>query len=393
MVILKKIFINFSIVGLSYFFSIFFSYLLINRAVDPHIISKIGSIEYLIIICVGIINFAVVPNAIRLIVSDQANFKHIVKMTQDSRFTLGLIIFTLLLLSSFYFGIEFFYTSLLLIILSISIDYTLYPLGKNIFSAIINFIRNGMSYIFLILILLYFNEEVLSASVFPMFIIFSLISFFATSYNLKFFYFPKNKFRFLKLYFDQYQLGLGNFFLENSRPIFFLIGIKILNLDELIIFYGLSKIYIFFLGVRRLLVSNLIKYFSNIKFSNYFDFFIFSISIFFVTIVFFQTNKISLFIFGNINENSLISIKIISLTILFASFFLSSAPRIQILKLDNSFFIINFINFTLLLILFFFIFIYKLGLIYILLSLMLFELSSSIALKIRLIFIKNDKQY
>lgn len=336
---IKSVYLVGILTGLGYLASTIFSFLLVRMTSDA-VVQEIAIIESIIITIISITAFGVQPHATRAIATKEI-WQHDFRAAQASKLTAGILI-ALIFLALHVAGFGKIYLYLTLTpLFSIGIEYALYALGHPVLASIVSFLKNGSTYLILIIIIFVSPNSVDARTFIIILSLGTLLSLYLGRHLLKTPVLAPVSISALSGYLTYFKIGAGSFFIEYIRPLALLIGGLYLSASDLEIYYPILKFYLLYIGIRRLVVGALYKEIQNKSRALLIDRFFIAAGFFSLLILFIADSFIAQILFSSNQELASNLIALSGLCIFGSSFFLTSGPRIQIAGLDNDFFFAN----------------------------------------------------
>lgn len=236
------------------------------KSFDQTLVYDIGNYESLIAIFTAIISLGLQLVTVRdIALSDK--WRKILTNTQRDRFTLSLLIFLSILLFDFFFKrIEFenllFYIVIPLI--ALNADYSFYGKGEPEKGSLLSFLRVTIVSLFIIFSVIFKNPYVKISFIITILATYLLIGLLSSYFN-KQDYLVKPKANFYISYFKSLNVGIAS-----SALVFFGLGIVsyasfFYTQEAIANAYLILKIYVFYVGIKRLMVQILFKELTNDK--------------------------------------------------------------------------------------------------------------------------------
>lgn len=255
---IKRIFIVVLLTGLSQVISLFSVGFL--KSLDQSLVYDIGNYESLIVVFTAIISLGLQLVTVRdIALSDK--WRQILTNTQRDRFSLSLIIFvSVLLFDLFVRTLEFesmlFYVVIPLI--ALNADYSFYGKGEPEKGALLSFLRVTILSLFIILSVIFENTYIKISFIITILLTYFLVGILSSYFN-KQHYLVKPSICFYKSYFKSLKVGVAS-----SALVFFGLGIvsyaSFFYTEQAIAnAYLVLKIYVFYVGIKRLMVQILFK--------------------------------------------------------------------------------------------------------------------------------------
>jgi len=251
---IKRLFIVAILTGTGHFVNLISLKFITNHA-NEATIAFIGELDSLTLLMVSIIAFGLQLSSTRELAILDKDWQEVYYTTQSARFTLSLF---LMLLG----GTGFIYTKNYLFfiapVIALNADYALYGRGKPVLGAMVAFIRVFVPSITIIISSVYFINELPLLFCLSIVISYFLVGF-VVSKILLVNYFVKPSLKSLLKYVKNVKIGLAN-------VAYFFIGVGILNIlsyfnsnQAISIAYMALKLYMIFIGVRRIIVQSFFK--------------------------------------------------------------------------------------------------------------------------------------
>jgi len=233
----------------------------ISNYSSQSVIAFIGELDSLALLIVSITAFGLQLSSTREIAIRDNDWQKVYYSAQSARLTMGILLMILGLSGFLYTKNYMFFIAP---IIALNADYALYGRGKPISGAIVAFIRITIPSITVILSSVYFIE--LLPLLFSISILLAYFTAgFIVSKILNVNYLVKPKFKSLLEYVKNIKIGLANL-------AYFFVGIGILNIlsyinseETVSIAYMALKLYMIFIGVRRIIVQSFFKEIKELK--------------------------------------------------------------------------------------------------------------------------------
>ena len=230
------------------------------KTLDQSLVYDIGNFESLIVVFTAIISLGLQLVTVRdIALSDK--WKQILLDSQRDRLTFSfLVLISVLSVDLFFKRLEFdsllFYVVIPLI--ALNADYSFYGKGEPERGAFLSFLRVGILSIFIIFSVIFENNYIKITYIITTLIIYLAVGLLSSYFNNQQ-YFVKPKLDFYKSYIKSLNVGLASFAL-----VFFGLGVisfasYFYNEKAVANAYLLLKIYVFYVGIKRLLVQILFK--------------------------------------------------------------------------------------------------------------------------------------
>ena len=328
---IKRLLIIASLTGLGHLTTLL-SLKYIAKYIQNDTIALIGEIDSLTLLIVAIIAFGLQLSSTRDIALLE-NWKTELIEAQSARVTLSIILIVVGLSGYIYTkNYVFFFAP----IIALNADYALYGRGMPIMGAFVSLIRVLIPSIVLVIASVYFTNNIVflfvTSIVFSYFITGLLVSF-----TLKVNYFVRPKFKSLKKYLGNIDIGIASFSM-------FFIGIGIINVvsyfndDEAIaIAYIALKFYMIFKGVRRIIVQTFFKELMEDSVSLKVDSFAMVAGLVFFNTLLFYPNAIISLLFSERYSSYTTTFIILGLAGFLSSFTTSSGTRLLLQKQDKAY--------------------------------------------------------
>ncbi len=230
------------------------------KTLEQSLIYDIGNFESLVVIFTAIISLGLQLVTVRDIALND-KWRKILINSQRDRFTFSLVILVSVLFFDLFFkGLEFdnllFYVVIPLI--ALNADYSFYGKGEPEKGAFLSFLRVTILSVFIILSVVFDNQYVKITYIITLLLSYFMVGTLSSYFN-KQTYLVKLKTNFYKSYFVSLDVGAASFAL-----VFFGLGIVsfasfFYNVEAIANAYLLLKIYVFYIGIKRLIVQILFK--------------------------------------------------------------------------------------------------------------------------------------
>lgn len=255
---IKKIFIVALLTGFSQIISLVSVGFL--KTLDASLVYEIGNFESLIVIFTAIIALGLQLVTVRDIALTK-KWQKILINSQRDRFTFSLLIFVSVISFDLFFKeikLENMLFYLVIPLIALNSDYSFYGKGEPIKGSFLSFLRVFILSIFIILSVVFENEYVKITYVITVLITYFIVGYLSSYFNRQT-YFLKPKTDFFKSYFASFNVGIASFAL-----VFFGLGIVsfasfFYSEASIANAYLILKIYVFYIGIKRLLVQILFK--------------------------------------------------------------------------------------------------------------------------------------
>ncbi|MDX1769314.1 MAG: hypothetical protein R3294_14745 [Arenibacter troitsensis] len=328
---IKRLLIIASLTGLGHLTTLL-SLKYIAKYIQNDTIALIGEIDSLTLLIVAIIAFGLQLSSTRDIALLE-NWKTELIEAQSARVTLSMLLIVVGL-SGFIYTKN--YVCFFAPIIALNADYALYGRGMPIMGAFVSLIRVLIPSIVLVIASVYFSNYIVF-----LFVTSIVFSYFITgllvSITLKVNYFVRPKFKSLKKYLGNIDIGIASFSM-------FFIGIGIINVvsyfndDEAIaIAYIALKFYMIFKGVRRIIVQTFFKELMEDSVSLKVDSFAMVAGLVFFSTLLFYPNAIISLLFSERYSSYTTTFVILGLAGFLSSFTTSSGTRLLLQKKDKAY--------------------------------------------------------
>ncbi|SMG43637.1 lipopolysaccharide biosynthesis protein [Arenibacter troitsensis] len=328
---IKRLLIIASLTGLGHLTTLL-SLKYIAKYIQNDTIALIGEIDSLTLLIVAIIAFGLQLSSTRDIALLE-NWKTELIEAQSARVTLSMLLIVVGL-SGFIYTKN--YVCFFAPIIALNADYALYGRGMPIMGAFVSLIRVLIPSIVLVIASVYFSNYIVF-----LFVTSIVFSYFITgllvSITLKVNYFVRPKFKSLKKYLGNIDIGIASFSM-------FFIGIGIINVvsyfndDEAIaIAYIALKFYMIFKGVRRIIVQTFFKELMEDSVSLKVDSFAMVAGLVFFSTLLFYPNAIISLLFSERYSSYTTTFIILGLAGFLSSFTTSSGTRLLLQKKDKAY--------------------------------------------------------
>ncbi|RIA08216.1 hypothetical protein OE09_0025 [Flavobacteriaceae bacterium MAR_2010_72] len=255
---IKKIFIVAFLTGFSQIISLVSVGFL--KTLDQSLVYDIGNYESLIVVFTAIISLGLQLVTVRDIAVSE-KWKAILLNSQRDRFTFSFVVLIGILLVDVFFKrleLETLLFYVVIPLIALNGDYSFYGKGEPERGAFLSFLRVGILSIFIIFSVVFDNPYVKITYVVTTLVTYFVVGSLSSHFN-KQSYFVKPKLDFYKSYINSLDVGLASFAL-----VFFGLGIisfaSYFYTEEAVAnAYLLLKIYVFYVGIKRLLVQILFK--------------------------------------------------------------------------------------------------------------------------------------
>ena len=255
---IKRIFIVALLTGFSQIISLVSVGFL--KTLDQSLVYDIGNFESLVVIFTAIIALGLQLVTVRDIALTD-NWEKILLNSQRDRFTFSLLILVIVVCFDLFFK-EIKLDNLLFYVviplIALNSDYSFYGKGEPVKGSFLSFLRVFTLSIFIILSIVFENQYVKITYIITVLITYFLVGVLSSYFN-KQDYFLKPKKDFYNSYFASFNVGIASFSL-----VFFGLGIisfaSFFYTEQSISnAYLILKIYVFYIGIKRLLVQILFK--------------------------------------------------------------------------------------------------------------------------------------
>lgn len=226
------------------------------KNLDSSLVYDIGRYESLVVVFTAIIALGLQLATTRdLAISN--SWKNILLKGQRDRFTFSIIIFIVVLITDIILTdlkLEMFLFYSIIPLIALNADYSFYGKGEPVKGAFLSFLRVGILSMFIILSVIFNNPFVKITYIITVLIVYFLIGTLTSYYN-KLSYLMKPKLDFYKSYIRSLDIGLASFSL-----VFFGLGVVsfagyFYTEKAVANAYLLLKIYVFYIGIKRILVQ------------------------------------------------------------------------------------------------------------------------------------------
>lgn len=261
---IKRIFIVVLLTGFSQIISLLSVGFL--KSLDQTLVYEIGNYESLIAIFTAIISLGLQLVTVRdIALSDK--WRGILTNTQRDRFTLSLfILVSVLLFDIFLKRLEFesviFY--LVIPLIALNADYSFYGKGEPERGSLLSFFRVTILSLFIILSVIFKNPFIKVTFILTILLTYFVVGMLSSYFN-KQNYFVKPKLNFYQSYLQSLNVGIAS-----TALVFFGLGIVsyasfFYSEQAIANAYLVIKIYVFYIGIKRLMVQILFKELTNEK--------------------------------------------------------------------------------------------------------------------------------
>jgi len=230
------------------------------KTLDQSLVYDIGNFESLIAIFTAIISLGLQVVTVRdIALTDK--WQQILINSQRDRLTFSFLVLVGFLTVDFFFKrleLETLLFYAVIPLIALNSDYSFYGKGEPKRGAFLSFLRVGILSVFIIVSVIFKNPYIKITYIITTLLIYCLVGWLSSYYN-KQTYFVKPKIDFYKSYLKSLSVGLASFAL-----VFFGLGIisfasYFYTEEATANAYLLLKIYVFYIGVKRLLVQILFK--------------------------------------------------------------------------------------------------------------------------------------
>jgi hypothetical protein len=230
------------------------------KTLDQSLVYDIGNYESLIVVFTAVISLGLQVVTVRHIAISK-NWQQILINSQRDRLTFSFfVVFGVICFDFFIKTIQIeniiFYSVIPLI--ALNSDYAFYGKGEPIKGAFLSFLRVSILSLFIIFSVVFENQYIRISFIIAILITYFLIGFLSSRFNQQA-YFVRPKINFYKSYLKSMNVGLASFSL-----VFF--GLGVVSYASLFYTEGaianaylLLKIYVFYVGIKRLIVQILFK--------------------------------------------------------------------------------------------------------------------------------------
>ncbi len=312
------------------------------KTLDQSVVYDIGNYESLIVVFTAIISLGLQVVTVRDIAISK-NWQRILTNSQRDRLTFSFVIIVGALFFDFFIKTIqvdnlIFYAVIPLI--ALNSDYAFYGKGEPIKGAFLSFLRVSILSLFIIFSVVFENENIRVSFIITILITYFLIGFLSSRLNLQA-YIVKPKTNFYKSYLNSMNVGLASFSL-----VFFGLGVvsyaSLFYTEEAIAnAYLLLKIYVFYVGIKRLIVQILFKELTSEKLIKTIDHIGIVIGSAIILILIYYP-EYSIKFFAKDYEKSIYNLYYLLPAIFFTSISITSSVDL-LLKLKDRFYSIGFI--------------------------------------------------
>lgn len=255
---IKRIFIVALLTGFSQIISLVSVGFL--KSLDQSLVYDIGNFESLVVIFTAIIALGLQLVTVRdIALADK--WQKILINSQRDRFTFSLLIFLSVICFDLFFKeikLDHLLFYLVIPLIALNSDYSFYGKGEPVKGAFLSFLRVFILSIFIILSVVFESEYVKITYIITVLLTYFLVGLLSSNFNKQnYFLMPKKDF--YKSYYASFNVGIASFAL-----VFFGLGIVsfasfFFTEHAIANAYLLLKIYVFYIGIKRLLVQILFK--------------------------------------------------------------------------------------------------------------------------------------
>ncbi len=312
------------------------------KTLDKSVVYDIGNYESLIVVFTAIISLGLQVVTVRDIAISK-NWQKILINSQRDRLTFSLLIVISVLCFDFFIKtIQFdniiFY--LVIPLIALNSDYAFYGKGEPIKGAFLSFLRVTILSLFIIFSVVFENQNISISFIITILITYLLIGLLSSLFN-KQSYLIKPKIDFYKSYLSSMNVGLASFSL-----VFFGLGIvsyaSLFYTENAIAnAYLLLKIYVFYVGIKRLIVQILFKELTSEKLIKVIDHIGIVVGLFVILVLIFYP-EYSIKFFAKDYEKSVHNLYFLLPAIFFTSISITSSVDL-LLKLKDRFYSLGFI--------------------------------------------------
>lgn len=255
---IKRIFIVALLTGFSQIISLVSVGFL--KTLDQSLVYDIGNFESLVVVFTAIIALGLQLVTVRdIALADK--WQKILINSQRDRFTFSLLIFVSVICFDLFFKeikLDHLLFYVVIPLIALNSDYSFYGKGEPVKGAFLSFLRVFILSIFIILSVVFDSEYVKITYIITVLLTYFLVGLLSSYFN-KQTYFLKPKKDFYKSYYASFNVGIASFAL-----VFFGLGIVsfasfFFTEQAIANAYLLLKIYVFYIGIKRLLVQILFK--------------------------------------------------------------------------------------------------------------------------------------
>lgn len=338
----KKIFIVGGITGLGHILQTGLVPVAV-RYIDSHDVARIGVIDSLFAIVIAIVSFGMQLTTTRDIATTK-NWRIVLGDTQKARLALSLIISMVGLIMLVLSNWNSSYLVLLLSpVVALNLDFALYGKGLPIKAAAVSFMRLSMPVATILILMVtsgHFN------SVYYLWIMcgFAVLSGFIVTKILKVPYFPPINPRSVAKYKESFWIGLSTLAITLNRSGLIYIASILLYKDDVVLVFGIMKILLLFIGVKRLLVQTYYKDLLSRAKAKRIDQIFFILGLFSAFTLFVFNEHFSSLIFGTEIQNAASSVFVLSIVIFIVSVFPTSDAVLLLKKKDDSYIRTNLLS-------------------------------------------------
>ncbi|MFT6916068.1 MAG: O-antigen/teichoic acid export membrane protein [Motiliproteus sp.] len=352
------------------------------RYLSPEDVVSVGLIDSTFAIVVSVLAFGLQLTTTRNIAT-LPNWQEVLSKAQSARLSVGLILAFIGIaglvsgLLKAEVGLPLLYAPFL----ALNSDYALYGRGLPIYAAIMSFVRLSFPTVVFIVAVVFLDwkDPVIYALLVGGGV---LVSGVLVCRRLDVSYLLKPSVLFIKAYKDVWLVGLAGLCLVIARPGLIVLSDLFLEKSQVVIVMGCMKLFLLFVGVRRLFIQSFYKELIDKSVANKIDLLTFACGFVAFLLLNVFVNEISLFLYARVSVDLVFNLRVLSFIVFISSIFSTSDARLMLMNLDSKYVVSNSISALLFLLSFYCFILLGFSSLASICSLLIFEVSLVVSYKI-----------